>query len=62
MEEKTQALTLLQQGISVICVDVDLKVTRMAIYNLIKVAVMALPSTKLQCKEDWEAKEDVIID
>ena len=47
MEKKTKALTLLEQGVSVIRVAVDLKVTRMAIFTLIKaVATVPYPSRK----------------
>ena len=45
MEEKTQVLTLLEQGMSVICMATDLKVTRMAIYTFMKGAAAALPGT-----------------
>ena len=50
-EEKTQALILLVQEMSVICVAMNLKVTKMVIYNLIKAAAVALPSTLPQHKE-----------
>ena len=42
MEEKIHVLNMLQQEMSVIRVAVDLKVTRLAIYNLIKTAAAAL--------------------
>ena len=61
MEEKTQALILLEQGMSVVHVAADLrKVTRMVIYNLIKAVDAALPDTVPQHKEDWGTKEDFI--
>ncbi|KAK8743380.1 hypothetical protein OTU49_001411 [Cherax quadricarinatus] len=43
--EKTRALTLLKQGMSVISVATDLKVTRMAIYNFKKAAASLPPGT-----------------
>ena len=50
MVEKTKALSLLGQGISVICVAVELKVSRQAIYDLKKTAATvsegATPSRK----------------
>ena len=51
MEEKTEDLTLLEQGMSVIRVAVDMKVTRMAILTLIKAASVALHGTVFQWKE-----------
>ena len=41
MKEKTQALILLEQGMSVTHVALELKVTRMTIYSLMKVAATA---------------------
>lgn len=41
--EKTRALTLLEQGVSVIRIAADLKVTSMAIYNLGKAAAASVP-------------------
>ena len=50
MVEKTKALGLLGQGISVICVAAELKVSRQAIYDLKKAAATvsegATPSRK----------------
>lgn len=43
IEEKTRALTLLEQGMSVIRVAADLKVSRQAIYDL-KRAAVSLPN------------------
>ena len=51
LEEKTQTLTMLEQGMSPIHVTTDLKVTRIAIYTLLKAAVAALLGTLSQCKE-----------
>ena len=45
MEEKTRAITLLEQGWSVIRVAVDLKVTRRVVYNLKKAAASVPPGT-----------------
>ncbi|MPC99217.1 hypothetical protein E2C01_094617 [Portunus trituberculatus] len=45
MEEKTRTLTLLEQGMSFICVADDLKVTRRAIYNLKHEAATLPPGT-----------------
>ena len=48
--EKTKALALLEQGISVVCVAAELKVSRQAIYDLKKAAAIvsegATPSRK----------------
>ena len=50
MVEKTKALPLLEQGISVVCVAAELKVSRQAIYDLKKAAATvsegAIPSRK----------------
>ena len=51
MEEKTHPLTLFEQRMSVIHVAVELKVTRMAIYNSIKAAGAALSGAVPQDKE-----------
>ena len=50
-EEKTQALILLVQEMSVICVAMNLKVTKMVIYSSIKAAAAVLPNTIPQSKE-----------
>ncbi|KAK8726960.1 hypothetical protein OTU49_010162 [Cherax quadricarinatus] len=53
--EKTRALTLLEQGMSVISIVADLKVSRKAIYNLMKAAASLPPGTVPPRREEGSA-------
>ena len=57
IEENIQVLTLLEEGISIIHVAMDLKVTRLEIYSLIKPAAVALLSTIPQQKGSKESRK-----